>query len=227
MPVRGRGAWAPALHEEHPGGVIQKYVALRKPGSEKAIALLKDIGQSVKTLIQLRGWRLNYNNGQKICLRLRDSTDPAVFLSREEILRTHNVRGPHDTQFYEALRSLTSEYETAQRLGYWPGAGFLSAGTQEERRRLASEAAARRRVPPVRLGGTPVPSSVPMRILAAEAALRRQQDAKTCASASQDQVDEVLAEMQGEQDAIEVLDSDDDEPVLLGRGTQDDPIVME
>jgi len=57
MPVRGRGAWTPALHEEHPGGVIQKYVALRKPGYEKAIALLKDIGQSVKTLIQLRGWR--------------------------------------------------------------------------------------------------------------------------------------------------------------------------
>lgn len=70
-----------------------------------------------------------------------------------------------------------------------------------------------------------MPSSVPMRDLAAEAALRRQQDAKTCASTSQDQVDEVLAEMQS--DAIEVLDSDDDDPVLLGRGTREDPIVME
>ena len=149
------------------------------------------------------------------------------------------MRGPHDTQFYEALRSLTSEYESAQRLGYWPGAGFLSAGatlgghrrslpsTYEDRRRLAAEAAVRRQVPPVRRGGTPVPSSVPMRDLAAEAALRRQQDAKTCASASQDEVDEVLAEMQGEQVAIEVLDSDDDEPVLRGRGTWEDPIIMD
>lgn len=32
---------------------------------------------------------LNYNQGQKICLRLRDSADPTVFLSREEILRTY------------------------------------------------------------------------------------------------------------------------------------------
>lgn len=150
------------------------------------------------------------------------------------------MRGPHDTQFYEALQSLTTEYENAQRLGYWPGAGFLTAGaklgghrnslsgTSEERRQLAAEAAVRRQTPPLRLGGSPVPSSVPLRELTAEAALRRQQDAKTCASASQEQVDEVLSEMQGsEQDVIEIVDSDEDDPLPQGRGTREDPIVMD
>lgn len=56
--MRGRGAWGPAaLHEDDPEGVIQKYEVMRKPGAEKAIVLLKEVGQSVKTLIQLRGWR--------------------------------------------------------------------------------------------------------------------------------------------------------------------------
>lgn len=149
------------------------------------------------------------------------------------------MRGPHDTLFYEALQSLTSEYETAQRLGYWPGAGFLSAGarlggrrgslpTLQERRILSAEAAVRRQTPPLRLGGTPPSPFVPLRDLAAEAALRRQADAQICASASQVQLESALTEMQGDgQDIIEVLDSDDDDPVPSARGTRDDPIVMD
>lgn len=65
------------------------------------------------------------------------------------------MRGPHDTQFYTTLAQLTEEYDTAQRLGYWPGAGFLTPG--------------------VRLGGRGAPlSPEARRARAAEQALQRQ-----------------------------------------------------
>lgn len=57
MPIRGRGRWPRApVDEQHPDGVIEKYVALRKPGFERAIRLLKEIGHAVKTLMQVHGW---------------------------------------------------------------------------------------------------------------------------------------------------------------------------
>lgn len=40
---------------------------------------------------------------------------------------THNVRGPHDEQFYKILAGLEDEYEALQRLGY-SGEGFFSKG---------------------------------------------------------------------------------------------------
>ena len=100
---------------------------------------------------------LNINRGAKICLRLRDAARPDAFLEHAEIVRTyvaarsrsmlhelaHNVRGPHDTQFYTTLTQLTDEYDAAQRLGYWPGDGFLTPGT--------------------RLGGAPVPATLAVR----------------------------------------------------------------
>lgn len=91
------------------------------------------------------------------------------------------MRGPHDTKFYAALHGLTAEYEEAQRLGYWPGAGFLTPGTRlggadgaDVPRNLArvqaAEAALRRQraggQPPTRLGGRS--ATRPLRELAAE-----------------------------------------------------------
>lgn len=290
MPLRGRGRYPQAqarAHEEH-DGAIRKYVALKRPGSDAAIALLRDVGAAVKHLMLRHGWRtsradtdlpvlaemyprsanllgLNVNRGAKICLRLRRAGHPDAFLERNEVIGTyvtrlssmlhelaHNVRGPHDTQFYSTLAKLTEEYDTAQRLGYWPGAGFLTPGVRlggrdaplspEARRQRAAEQALRRAqgsrlgAGGMRLGGAPR-GDRSLRELAAEvrswltqAALRRIRDAQTCASASAEEAESIRAETEAaERDAIVVVDSDeeDDAPrAARASGTRHDPIVL-
>lgn len=145
------------------------------------------------------------------------------------------MRGPHDDVFYHTLQALTDEYTTAQRLGYWPGAGFLTPGTRLggrsvpsnawERRQLAATAAVRRQgqtAGGTRLGGAA--SSRPLNQLAAEAALRRQRDARTCAS--QQDMQEILNSTR-EADVVALDDSDEDTPSGVARGTCDDPILIE
>lgn len=106
MPIRGRGQWPRTPVDEHVhDGVIQRFVALRKPHHERALALLKDVGHAVKTMMRMHGWTLgvlaemyprnasllglNYNRGEKICLRLRESSDDRVFLARDDIIATY------------------------------------------------------------------------------------------------------------------------------------------
>lgn len=117
MPLRGRGRWPRTPVDEcAPGGAITKYVAMRKPHHEKALALLKEVGHAVQTLMRMHGWTvhvlaemyprnaqllgLNYNRGEKICLRLRESTDESAFLTRDAILMTY-VRFAHTSMLHE------------------------------------------------------------------------------------------------------------------------------
>ena len=115
MPVRGRGKFRAEPLEEHASGAIRRYVVLRKPHAERAIATLRDVGRAVQTLMRMHGWGayvawamthaelpvlaemcprnsrllgLNYNSGQKICLRLRESSDESSFLPVESVLGT-------------------------------------------------------------------------------------------------------------------------------------------
>ncbi|KAL4399701.1 hypothetical protein ACI68E_004084 [Malassezia pachydermatis] len=67
-----------------------------------------------------------------------------------------------------------------------------------------------------------------------QAAMQRIRDAQTCASASQHDVEEVLAETQqaeAQRNVIVVLDSDDEDtytpPMANATGSRDDPIEIE
>ncbi|WFD00991.1 hypothetical protein MYAM1_003751 [Malassezia yamatoensis] len=249
MPIRGRGKFpttkSQACKYEEKGGVIEKYIALQRPHSDTAIGMLRDVGAKVKVLMQRYGWSisakllgLNINQGAKICLRLRRAHQANQFLEREEVIRTmlhelaHNVRGPHDVAFYETLATLTNEYETAERLGYWSGSGFLSQGarlggrgnhlTPAQRRQVAAEQAARRATNAsrgsARLGGSSMKDRS-LRELAAEvrlasltkAALRRIHDAKTCASATSSEAQAIKQQTDtAEREAITVVYSDEE-----------------
>ena len=117
MPIRGRGRWPRTPVDEcAPGGVITKYLVMRKPHHEKALALLKEVGHAVQTLMRMHGWTvhvlaemyprnaqllgLNYNRGEKICLRLRESSDESAFLTRDAILTTY-VCFSHTSMLHE------------------------------------------------------------------------------------------------------------------------------
>src|SRR5690554_2134810 len=76
---------------------------------------------------------MNTNRGWKIQLCLRYHSDENTFLPWEDILGTmlhelaHNIRGPHDAQFYKALDDLNNEYDKVVVSGY-TGEGFDAAG---------------------------------------------------------------------------------------------------
>ncbi|KAG0360428.1 hypothetical protein BG005_010796 [Podila minutissima] len=101
----------------------------------------------VKPLMKARNWKIgtlaefyrsgllgmNTNRGVKIELCLRYHNNENEFLPWEEILGTmlhelaHNIRGPHDEQFYKALNDLNNEYDKIVASGY-TGEGFDSNG---------------------------------------------------------------------------------------------------
>ncbi|KAF9576543.1 hypothetical protein EC968_008021 [Mortierella alpina] len=76
---------------------------------------------------------MNTNRGWKIQLCLRHHDDVTRFLPWEDILGTmlhelaHNIRGPHDAQFYKAMNDLNDEYDKIIASGY-TGVGFDAAG---------------------------------------------------------------------------------------------------
>ncbi|KAG0089887.1 hypothetical protein BGZ93_009629 [Podila epicladia] len=101
----------------------------------------------VKPLMKAHNWKIgtlaefyrsgllgmNTNRGSKIELCLRYHNNENEFLPWEEILGTmlhelaHNIRGPHDAQFYKALNDLNNEYDKIVESGY-TGEGFDSNG---------------------------------------------------------------------------------------------------
>jgi hypothetical protein len=102
---------------------------------------------------------VNYNRGQKICLRLRYPSDRNQFLPIEQVVDTmlhelsHNVHGPHDAKFHALWNQLRDEHEGLVMKGY-TGEGFLSEGHRlgggrnipmHEARRLARASAEKRR----------------------------------------------------------------------------------
>ncbi|ODV58414.1 metalloendopeptidase WSS1, partial [Ascoidea rubescens DSM 1968] len=119
---------------------IQKIAFLsRKKNSINAYNILKDLSSAVAPLMKESNLKitlltefypnnksllgLNYNSGQKICLRLRSPFDENTFLHFTEILSTllhelsHNFHGPHDNKFYNFLSHLNERLYQIQKLG--------------------------------------------------------------------------------------------------------------
>jgi hypothetical protein len=135
MVVKGRGKFpvkkVPELPSPTPN--ITKIASLTKqPASDKALELLHEIATLVTPIMHHYNFTvgllcemypkdkcllgLNVNRGQKICLRLRSSTDSKWFLERDEIVATmlheltHNWHGPHDDKFYKTLDELKDKH---------------------------------------------------------------------------------------------------------------------
>ncbi|KAK5799571.1 WLM domain-containing protein [Linnemannia elongata] len=118
-----------------------------KHNHEEAMRLLKKVATMVRPIMKAHGWKIttlaefytkgllgmNTNRGWKIQLCLRYHNDENTFLPWEDILGTmlhelaHNIRGPHDQQFYKALDGLNDEYDKIVASGY-TGEGFDTAG---------------------------------------------------------------------------------------------------
>ncbi|KAG0307341.1 hypothetical protein BGZ98_000516 [Dissophora globulifera] len=118
-----------------------------KKNHEEALKLLKKVATMVRPIMKSRGWKthtlaefypkgllgMNTNRGWKIQLCLRYHSDETQFLPWEEIVGTmlhelaHNIRGPHDAQFYKALNDLNDEYDKVVDSGY-TGEGFDAVG---------------------------------------------------------------------------------------------------
>jgi hypothetical protein len=103
------------------------------PDVAAARALLQRVAEQVRPLMAARRWRLpalreffpadpalagmNVGGGAEIYLRLRPAGAKGALLPYDGVLATllhelaHNVRGPHDDVFYEALDGLTREMQ--------------------------------------------------------------------------------------------------------------------
>ncbi|KAF9949136.1 hypothetical protein BGZ70_001917 [Mortierella alpina] len=150
-----------------------------KPNHEEAMRILRRVATMVRPIMKAHKWKteilaefypknllgMNTNRGWKIQLCLRHHDDVSRFLPWEDILGTmlhelaHNIRGPHDAQFYKAMNDLNDEYDkiiasgytgvgfdaTGQRLGGRRGLGGSTHGSREaailaaERRRRVNE----------------------------------------------------------------------------------------
>ncbi|KAF5021398.1 hypothetical protein F66182_6587 [Fusarium sp. NRRL 66182] len=141
---------------------------------------------------------LNVNRGAKICLRLRHAGDRNQFMPIENVVDTmlhelsHIVHGPHDAKFHSLWDQLRDEHQSLLLKGY-TGEGFLSEGHRlggskmppREARRLAREAAEKRRARPStgagkRLGGAAPRPGEDIRRVIADAAERRTKILKGC-----------------------------------------------
>lgn len=157
---------------------------------------------------------LNYNRGQRICLRLRFSGDTTLFMRLEMVMDTmlhelcHNVHGPHNDAFHALWETLRDEHLTLSLSGY-SGASFLSEGRRlggggvaatvpaRERGRMPSSSSSRGSgvgvvaVAGRRLGGGTRPALPPTpemrRAAAAEAAERRKRALEGCGANTLDQ----------------------------------------
>ncbi|KAF7534715.1 hypothetical protein G7Z17_g13326 [Cylindrodendrum hubeiense] len=198
--------------------LVLSYVHLANfPRAGDALHTLKKIASMVKPIIRARNWKvgelaefypdqanllgLNVDRGRKICLRLRHPGDRNQFLPIESVVDTmlhelaHIVQGPHDAKFHALWDQLRDEHQGLLLKGY-TGEGFLSEGRRlggaglppREARRLAREAAEKRRVQPIgtgggkRLGGAAPRPGENIRRVIADAVERRSQTLKGCAT---------------------------------------------
>lgn len=186
-----------------------------RPRASEALLTLRKVASLVKPIMRQRSWRvgtltefwppeknllgLNWNKGQKICLRLRYPYDERQFIPLEEVVDTmlhelcHIVHGPHDQPFHTLWNQLRDEHEALIRMGY-TGEGFLSEGRtlgggripQHEAQRRARLAAEKRRALTAgsgqKLGGAPVRRGEDIRKVIADAAQKRITITKGCAS---------------------------------------------
>ncbi|KAI9842714.1 MAG: hypothetical protein M1838_003012 [Thelocarpon superellum] len=200
--------------------LISNYSHLKdQPREAEALKTLQKIASLVKPVMRQRSWRVgtlaefipqehnllgvNWNKGQKICLRLRYPGDARQFLPLEQVVDTmlhelsHIVHDAHDAKFHALWQQLRDEHEQLARKGY-TGEGFLSEGRKlggrripmDEARRRARAAAEKRRVLTAgsgqRLGGAPVLRGSDMRRVIADAVQRRLTVTKGCGAGSKD-----------------------------------------
>ncbi|KJX99038.1 hypothetical protein TI39_contig377g00012 [Zymoseptoria brevis] len=196
--------------------------------ADAALLMLRRVASIVKPIMQKHHWHvqilaeflpkeqsllgLNINKGYKICIRLRYHHNPGLFLPIEEVTDTmlhelsHNVWGPHDSNFHKLWDELRDEHETLLRKGY-TGEGFLSEGHRlggsnnhrapppHELRRLARVNAEKRRAQAglasgsgQRLGGNPIHRGANVRQVIARQAIRRTTIDQGCGSMRDDAV---------------------------------------
>ncbi|KAG5657605.1 hypothetical protein KAF25_006169 [Fusarium avenaceum] len=199
---------------EHDALVLSYSHLAKLPRASDALQILKKVASLVKPIMRARNWKvrelaefypdqqnllgLNVNRGAKICLRLRHAGDRNQFMPIENIVDTmlhelsHIVHGPHDAKFHALWDQLRDEHQGLLLKGY-TGEGFLSEGRRLggsrmpplEARRLAREAAEKRRVRPgtgsgKRLGGSAPRPGEDIRRVIADAAERRSRTLKGC-----------------------------------------------
>ncbi|SGY79369.1 BQ5605_C008g05113 [Microbotryum silenes-dioicae] len=131
------------------GAVLEFTVLKSQPKADEALTLLRKIHSLVKPIMKKHRWTLpklveffpkqsnllgvNYNGGEKICLRLRPANRPTSFYPLEDLIGTmlheltHNVHGPHDTKFFTFLDGLNKEFDALVSTG-WSGEGFHGRG---------------------------------------------------------------------------------------------------
>ncbi|KAI4096974.1 MAG: hypothetical protein L6R37_006888 [Teloschistes peruensis] len=198
-----------------------------RPREAEALQTLRKVASLVKPIMRQRGWRvgiltefyppeqnllgLNWNNGQKICLRLRYPGDERQFLPLEQVVDTmlhelcHNVHGPHNEAFHNLWNQLRDEHESLIRKGY-TGEGFLSTGHKlgsstgripmHEAQRRARAAAEKRRTLTAgsgqKLGGAAVRRGQDIRKVIADAAQRRIDIMRGCGDTDTARVKEIV-----------------------------------
>ncbi|KAL8774734.1 MAG: hypothetical protein Q9209_000673 [Squamulea sp. 1 TL-2023] len=213
--------------QEHDPLVSEYQHEKTRPREAEALQTLRKVASLVKPIMRQRGWRvgiltefyppeqnllgLNWNRGQKICLRLRYPGDERQFLPLESVVDTmlhelcHNVHGPHNEAFHNLWNQLRDEHESLLRKGY-TGEGFLSTGhklggsTQRipmhEAQRRARAAAEKRRILTAgsgqKLGGSGVRRGTDIRKVIADAAQRRIDIMRGCADTDTARVREIV-----------------------------------
>ena len=205
---------------EHDALIAEYSHEKSRPREAEALRALQKVASMVKPIMRQRGWKvgvltefyppernllgLNWNRGQKICLRLRYPIDERQFLPLEDVVDTmlhelcHIVHGPHHDAFHNLWNQLRDEHEALLRKGY-TGEGFLSTGHKlggarripmHEARRRARAAAEQRRVLAAgsgqKLGGRAVGRGQDIRRVIADAAQRRANISKGCAAVHDD-----------------------------------------
>lgn len=128
------------------------------PRASEALAMLRRIGGIVKPIMLKHNWHvgkltefsgfsknhgevlgMNQNRGQIVFLRLRQKAAGSqqlidAFLPEDDVVYTmlhelaHNVRGPHDDEFFRILKGLEEDWYELRRKGSLPGQGFWTPG---------------------------------------------------------------------------------------------------
>ncbi|KAI4228751.1 MAG: hypothetical protein LQ349_006506, partial [Xanthoria aureola] len=221
-----------------------------RPREAEALQTLRKIASLVKPIMRQRGWRvgiltefyppeqnllgLNWNRGQKICLRLRYPGDERQFLPLEQVVDTmlhelcHNVHGPHNEAFHNLWNQLRDEHESLLRKGY-TGEGFLSEGRKlggstrripmHEAQRQARAAAEKRRTLAAgsgqKLGGSGVRRGADIRKVIADAAQRRIDIMRGCADTDSARVREIVDQTNKSGSKTKAEDDDADEEAIM------------
>ncbi|KAL8817788.1 MAG: hypothetical protein Q9223_003449 [Gallowayella weberi] len=213
--------------QEHDSLISEYQHEKTRPREAEALHTLRKVASLVKPIMRQRSWRvgilteffppeqnllgLNWNRGQKICLRLRYPGDERQFLPLEEVVDTmlhelcHNVHGPHNEAFHNLWNQLRDEHEALIRKGY-TGDGFLSAGHKlggstrripmHEAQRRARAAAEKRRAlnsgSGQKLGGSSIRRGTDIRKVIADAAQRRIDIMRGCGDTDSARVREIV-----------------------------------